>query len=157
MISPELLRRYAYFSSLTDAQLKALAMISEETNVPEGAVIIEADQPADALYLLTEGEASLYFVVTTPNDPYYNREYFISEINPGEIFGLSALLEPYRYSSRTRAGTKCRLVRMDARKLRELCAGDDKLAIALLTAVGRAAMDRLAHTRVQLIAAQSGR
>ncbi len=61
MISPEILRRYPFFSFLTDAQRKALAMIAEEAACEAGAVIFEEGDPASDLYLLLDGSIDLYF------------------------------------------------------------------------------------------------
>jgi hypothetical protein len=41
MISPELLRRYPFFGLLTEAQLKAIAMIAQETNFTDGTQIFK--------------------------------------------------------------------------------------------------------------------
>jgi len=50
MISPELLRRYPFFSQLTDRNLKAIAMISEEYEVKAGSILFEEKQPAESFY-----------------------------------------------------------------------------------------------------------
>jgi hypothetical protein len=39
MISPEMLRRYAYFAGIQDESLKAVAMISDERTAASGAVL----------------------------------------------------------------------------------------------------------------------
>lgn len=154
MISPEKLRRFPFFGLLDDAQYKAIAMISEEVSFEKNAIVLETGQPADALYLLLKGDASLHYVVTSENDPYYKQEYHISDINPGEIVGISAMVDPYIYSSRVRAHSVCHLIKINAVTLRALCAVDCKLSNAIMTAVAAAAMERLEHTRVQLVAAQ---
>ena len=61
MISPEILRRYPFFGALSDAQIKAIAMIAEEEQYAKGAVICEEGQPAKAFYLLLEGGVCLYY------------------------------------------------------------------------------------------------
>ncbi len=43
MISPELLRRYPFFGFLGDAQLKAIAMIAEESTYEKDQPIFEAN------------------------------------------------------------------------------------------------------------------
>jgi CRP-like cAMP-binding protein len=153
MISPELLRRFPFFHFMDDAQLKAVAMIAEEQEYKAGNTIIEANTPALFLYFLLEGSAAYYYLVTSEHDPYYHKEYYISDFNPGEIFGISALIEPYTFTASVRADKSCKLIRIQSPALRALCAVDLKLNCGLMRAVAIAAMERLQLTRVQLIAA----
>ena len=155
MISPELLRRFPFFSFMDDKQLKAVAMIAEDKVYEAGDDIVNENGSAKSLYFLVEGTASYYYVVTTEHDPYYKQEYFISDFNPGEIFGISALIEPYVYTAMVRSEKTCRLIEIDASALRALCEVDTTLNCGLMRAVAKAAMERLQQTRVQLIATKA--
>jgi len=155
MISPELLRRFPFFGFMDDRQLKKVAKIAEELTYQVDEVILESGQPADALYFLIGGNVLYYYIVKTENNPDYYKEYFIDDINPGEIFGISALIEPYKYTATLRVGKPCRVIKINANTLRALCEGDDALCKGLLKAVAKTSMERLENTRVQLIAAQS--
>ncbi|MEW5831012.1 MAG: Crp/Fnr family transcriptional regulator [Chloroflexota bacterium] len=154
MISPELLRRFPFFNFMDDKQLKAVAMIAEEKTYTNEDVVAN-NTPASKLYFLIEGTASYYYIVTSEHDPYYRQDYFISDFNPGEIFGISALIEPYVFTASVRAEKTCRLIEIDAPALRALCQVDTELNCGLMQAVAKAAMERLQHTRVQLIAAKA--
>lgn len=154
MISPELLRRFPFFSFMGDAQLKAVAMIAEEQEYKAGNTIIESNTPALSLFFLLEGSVAYYYLITSEHDPYYHKEHYISDFNPGEIFGISALIEPYIFTAAVRADKPCKLIRIDAPALRALCEVDAKLSCGLMRAVAKAAMERLQITRVQLIAAK---
>ena len=155
MISPELLRRFPFFNFMDDKQLKAVAMIAEEKTYNNGDDVVTHDTPAAKLFFLIDGTASYYYIVTTEHDPYYKQEYFISDFNPGEIFGISALIEPYVFTASVRAEKACRLIEIDAPALRALCEVDVQLSCGLMRAVAKAAMERLQYTRVQLIAAKT--
>jgi len=95
-----------------------------------------------------------YYHVTSEHDPYYNKDHFISDINPGEIFGISALIEPYIFTATMRTDKVSRIIQINASALRALCEVDLKLSVGLNRAVAKAAMERLQHTRVQLVAAK---
>jgi CRP-like cAMP-binding protein len=155
MISPELLRRFPFFNFMDDKQLKAVAMIAEDKTYDEGTDIVTYNSPAQKLFFLIEGTASYYYIVTSEHDPYYKQEYFISDFNPGEIFGISALIEPYVFTATVRAEKSSHLIEIDASALRALCEVDMQLSCGLMRAVAKAAMERLQHTRVQLIAAKA--
>ena len=94
MISPEVLRRYQLFGSLSDEQLQAIASIAKEEEWAAGEVIFEIDGPADALYLLMEGSIDLFYRSEDELNPDLRKEFPVGEINPGEPFAISALLEP---------------------------------------------------------------
>jgi CRP-like cAMP-binding protein len=153
MISPELLRRFPFFGFMNDEELKAVAMVAEEYTYLKGEEIIKAGDEAAALFFLLEGDVGYYFIVTSEHDPYFRDEHFVQSINPGEIFGISALIEPYKYTANLCAEKPSRAIKIDARALRALCEVDLKLSCGLNRAVAKAAMERLQSTRAQLVAA----
>lgn len=152
MVSPELLRRYPFFGALNDSQLKAVAMIAEEVVVTPGEHILEVGKVADALYFLIDGNAELFYVVVDKHNQNLRKELYISAINPGEIFGISALIEPYQYTGTVQATGPCHVLKIDAAALRKLCESDVQMAYTVMRQTARAAMERLEDTRVQLAA-----
>ncbi len=152
MIALGLLQRFPFFSFMNEKQLKAIAMIAEELNLNPGDTLVEANMPADAFYFVTKGNLPYYMIVTSEHIPDYRREYFVGYINPEEIFGISALLEPYRYTATMRADKPCTVIRINASGLRALCEVDPVLSVGLMKAVAIAAMDRLQMTRTLLVA-----
>ena len=155
MVSPELLRRFRFFSFMDDRELKAVFTIAHVLHLKAGDVLVESGAPADALYFLVEGHLPYYMIVTTEHDPAYRKEYFIGYINPEEIFGISALIEPYQFTATIRADEPCRVIKIDAPALRALCEVDAHLSVGLMRAVAQTAMERLEMTRVQLVTEMS--
>jgi CRP-like cAMP-binding protein len=155
MVSPELLRRFKFFGFMTDGQLKAVAMIAEEAVVEQGEMLFAIGEPARALYLLTDGGVELNYVVTDEFDPQLRKEFYLSDISPGEMCGISALIEPYQYTSSARAASRSRVIRIDSSALQALCEVDPKLAYGLMRQTARVAVERLHDTRVQLAAARA--
>lgn len=155
MVSPELLRRYPLFGFMDEAQLRAVAIIADEVRPGAGETLFEAGQPASALYLLAEGMVELWHIVTDKHEQGLRREFYICDINPGEVAGISAVIEPYVYVSTARVTRPSRLLRLKAPALRELCEKDCALGYGLMRQIARAAMERLTDTRVQLLAARA--
>jgi len=153
MISPELLRRYPFFNFMDDTELKAVAMIAEEIVIEKGVVIFNAKETARMLYFLEDGSATNFFIVE--NGGATHKELYIGDVNPGELFGISALIEPYIYTATMRADKQCRVIRIEASALRALCEVDTRLAYAFMQATAKTVLQRLEATRVQLAAAQS--
>lgn len=155
MISPELLRRFPFFGNLENSQLVALSIIAEEETFNSGEEVFQEGSRAQSLYLLEDGSIDLYFTVLDNFHPELRKEYSIGEINPGEPFGISALIEPYVLTAAARVSTPSRVIRIDAAALRATMDTDQSLAYALMQKIAKAAIDRLNDTRIQLAAARA--
>lgn len=155
MISPELLKKHAFFGNLTETQFNELAMIAEEEFHDAGANILEAGAPVDGLYLLTSGHVDLFAVSQDQHDPKLRKEFLVGEVNPGEPFGVSALTEPYQSIALVRADTACTAIKIEANALRALCEKDHDLGYALTRQIARHVLERLAYTQAQLAAARA--
>lgn len=153
MISPELLRRYPFFGTLDDAQLKQIAMIADEENINKGTVIFKERDQANSLYILVTGNVDLFFHSAGEIHPEVNKELFAGEINPGEVFGISALIEPYILNASVRAAKNSTVIKIDAMALRNLFKQDAKLACLLMVQIAKTLRYRLDAARVQLAAA----
>lgn len=153
MISPEILRRYPFFGTLSDAQLKGMAIIGEEETIGKGTIVCEEGKPAKALYLLLEGGVCLYYKSEEEFYPKSHKEFLVGEIDPGEVFAISSLVEPFVNTATVKAEKDCRVVKFPAAEMNQLIEKDPKLYCHLLKEVAKAAMERLAFARVQLAAA----
>ncbi len=114
MISTETLRRYPFFSFMTADQLREVAMITEEIECESGSVIFHTNAQADACYLLMEGSIDLHYVVIDEHEPDLRKEFVVGNINPGELLGISSIVEPYKY-------TASAIVINDSRLLQNRC------------------------------------
>lgn len=155
MVSPELLRRYPFFSAFDEAGLGAIAMITEQVVYQSGDTVFEVDQPAEALYLLMEGGVEIWFVAIDKHAQDLRKEFYVSDMNPGDLFGISAVIAPYRYTTTALVTDYTQLVKLEAAGLRGLCQTDPKLEAAVMRQIAKVAMDRLHDTRVQLLAARA--
>lgn len=155
MISPELLKKHAFFGYLSDAHFQAIAMIAEEEFYDAGTDILEADTPVDALYLLTSGHLDLLSVSQDKHDAKLRKEFLVGEVSPGEPFGISVLSEPYKSIAQVRADTACTAIKIEANALRDLVEKDHSLGYALTRQIARYVLERLAYTQAQLAAART--
>jgi CRP-like cAMP-binding protein len=147
MISPELLRRHPFFGFLNDSELKAIAMISEEVTYKDKTVITEPNQPADYLYFLMAGNGSNYFIVDQ-REGY--KELYAGEVNPGEMFGISSLIEPYIHTLSVQANGEVKAIKINAKALREACQADTNLGFHFMKAIAGILMYRLSGAMAQI-------
>ena len=153
MISTELLRQYPFFGLLDAAQLREIAMISDEVFFAENEKIFDKDSPAKALYFLLEGGISLFYTGENSHSQANNKGIPVGEINPGEPFSISALIPPHTLTATAWSTKPSRTIKIDALLLRNLIKKDPQMAYVLTLKAAQAAIERLHATRVQLAAA----
>jgi CRP-like cAMP-binding protein len=152
MVSPELLRRYTFFAMLDDAQLKAIAMIALEKTYPKGTLLLKEDTAANRLMLLLEGDVDLIY---SGGGEGAICNALVGSIAPGEILGVSSLIDPFIFISSARTTMPVKVVEIDGSALRELMAKDEKLGYALMCNTAHAVLERLKYTQVELAAARA--
>ena len=152
MVTTELFKRYEFFAGLTEKHQKALSMIADENTYESGALIFEECSSSDKLYLLIEGNVDLSYLAIDEMHSYTTppKEFYAGSINPGEVFGISALIEPYSYNATAKASEQSRIIIIDARELRKLLDQDLQFAYNLSRQTIKALMERLIDLRVQL-------
>jgi CRP-like cAMP-binding protein len=155
MISPEQLRRYRFFSFLTPAEQREMAMITDEVAVAEGEVLFHTGDEAEALYVLVDGSMELQYVVIDEHEPELRKQFLVGTINPGDVLGISAVIAPHKLTATAIADVDSTVLRIDAGKLRALEAGDLQLAVGLYRQVAQVAMERLHTTRILLSGAST--
>ncbi len=152
MISPELLRRYPYFGQLNDEQLKAIAMIAEEKSFPKGILLVKENTPANKLMLLLEGDIDLVY---SGGGEGAVCNALVGSIAPGEVLGVSSLIEPYLYTASSRTTVPVKVIEIDGVALRALMAKDTDLGYTLMRNTAVAVLERLRYTQVELAAARA--
>ena len=91
-------------------------------------------------------------VITDTNDPTFEKEYYLDDYNPGEMFGLSAMIEHNIHSITCRVSRAGKMLRIDGAKLNALCLADAQLGFQVMKELYKTALERLHHVRVQLAA-----
>ena len=152
MVSPELLRRYPFFASLDGLQLEAIAMIAHEKKYPKGALLVKENTDATCLALLLEGDIDLIF---SGGGEGAIANALVGSIAPGEVYGVSSLIEPYRYTATARATLPVKVIEVDGLALRALVEKDSDMGCTIMRNVAVAVLERLRYTQVELAAARA--
>ena len=155
MVAPEQLRRYPFFMGLDNTHLKAIAMVADEIAFQKGESLYESDKDADALFVLVDGIVEHYFSVVNSPDPKLRKEFYLSDITPGEVFGLSSMIEPYKHTTTARCAREGHAIRIQTASLLTLGELDSKFAYSFMYQVARSLSDKLESTRVQLAASRA--
>jgi len=152
MVSLELLHRYQFFSVFSEEQLKAISLIADIETFPKGALVVKENSSANKLYLLLEGDIDLIY---SGGGEGAIVNALVGTIAPGELFGVSSLVEPYQFISSVRNATSIRVISVDAKALRALAEIDSKLGYILMRQISTALLERLKFTQMELACARA--
>ena len=144
MISPEVLRRYPFFTTASDETLKLLAMGGETRTYEAGQYLFHDGDAADHLLVLTEGEVDIQYVLQD------GEHRTVDTRVAGDIVLWSAVVVPFKTTANGVARRRTRVVALDALKLRELCETDHELGYHLMREIAQVMSHRLQGARVQL-------
>lgn len=162
MISPELLRRYPFFSGLSHEQIVGLAKVASEESVEAGHYFFHERDQLDYLYLILEGAVAV--VLEIPEEgvhqtvaDQYNRQLHttdvvISAIGPGEVFGVSALVPPSVATASAKATTPCRVAAFSCPELLQTFAKDCAFGYVMTQKIAHIFRSRLHDMRIESLA-----
>ncbi len=152
MVSPELLRRYPIFAKLNEDQLKAIAMIADEKEYSKNSILLKENTPATNLMLLIDGDVDLIY---SGGGEGAIVNALVGSIAPGEVLGVSSLIEPYTFTCSARAMIPTRVIEIDAIALRALMEVDQRLGYDMMRNISEAVLERLKYAQVELAAARA--
>ncbi|MGA8759646.1 MAG: cyclic nucleotide-binding domain-containing protein [Stellaceae bacterium] len=135
----ELLRRVPFFAEIEPAKLKLLAFMSERVGFDAGKLIVRQGDPADAAYLIIDGEAEV--VVTTPAGP-----VTVATLGPNEIFGEIAILVNMPRNATVRAKNRLIALRISKEPFMRMVREFPTMAVTIMQELAQ----RLSSTNNQL-------
>jgi CRP-like cAMP-binding protein len=110
---------YKTFSDCSRADVTALVEAGGPFSLPSGWPLVQEGIPADACYVLTEGEARVF----------HQREQ-VAELGPGDLVGEMALLGGGQRNATVTSSSRVAGLRIENEKLRPLLKKHPKLADA---------------------------
>ena len=126
IVETEVFRKIPLFRNLDDDTLSALAALARIRLCDAGETIVEQDLPADAVYVILNGSAT---VSVSTRD---GRSLTLREIGRTEIIGEVSLLDGGLPSATVTAVKKTELISIDRRSFMSLVEERPKIAVALL-------------------------
>ena len=147
MVSPELLRRFPFFSGLTDEEIKSIAMVSDEERHEASTFIFREGDKAQKMYVLIEGTVD---IMVNTDEEGLERET-VSTLNHGDVFCWSSVVEPHSLTASAFAATPVRVVAIDGAGLRAMFELDCHLGFRILQKAAVIISERLKDTRIQML------
>lgn len=127
----ELIRRVTIFATVPDADLDALAGAMVEHNYEKDALIVGADDPGDALYVIASGRVKVVLYGES------GREVILSVLKEGDFFGEMALLDNQPRSANVRAIEPCKVFMLQREPFHAVLRSGPHVAIPILAEMSR--------------------
>jgi len=138
---------FAFFAGLDKPELERLATIAGEIGFERGDFICREGDPAQRFYLLLDGWADILVNI----DPQGQRRELLATLTAGDIFGWSALVQPYIYTTSVVCASPVRAISFNGVDLLAMGEADLRLGSALMTSICQVIASRLRATRQQMI------
>jgi len=133
------------FRGLGEGQMKKILAAGKEIAMKKGQQIIKEGQEANGVYILKSGAVELMTAVEKDFD------LPISILrDPGDVFGTSALIPPYKYSLSARCVDEGVLFCIETSALRKLATEDRDIGCQMMTNLAAHFLDRLKETRQEV-------
>jgi CRP-like cAMP-binding protein len=138
--------RGTWFGEALSAQARnRLASIAEIHALDAGAVLVREGADTERMGILLDGLLALRVAVAGRG------RATLMTVEPGDVFGWSAVVPPYRSTSTVVALQPSEVIAFDAERLRALLAEDDALAASVYPRLLGCVSRRLVATRTQLL------
>jgi CRP/FNR family transcriptional regulator, cyclic AMP receptor protein len=139
------LRETWFGAGLDDAILERLASLAHRRQAAAGEIIVAEGSRTDEFGVVVSGRLALRMLVPERGMT------TILTVEPGDLYGWSAIVPPNRATSTVTAVDAAELVAFNGMELRMALAADPVLAAAVYPRVLQAVSRRLEATRLQLL------
>ena len=152
MITTKTLHKNPCFSKLNQNQLNYLIGIATEATVNEGEFVCKINTKLDHFFLILSGKMEVFFEVPqihashgSPGTPskLETECVHITQLNPGDICGWSALVPPHISTSSVKAIIDSSIVAFNCSKLLLMFEEDCRFGYFMLQAAAQAIGNRL--------------
>ena len=135
--------KFPIFEGLSPAKLEWLARQFEQQVLPANQTIFRQGDPADYLYLLSSGKVIIRY------KPYDGPPLTVATIQPGEVFGWSAVLGRHIYTSAAVTLEQSRLYRIQGSRLQTVCDECPETGAMLYQRLAKVASEHKKHMHTE--------
>lgn len=141
----EVIKRCELFEELNGEQIVVLAGMCEACEFEPGAIICKQGAEEDYIYVIENGLVGI-FVETGPLS-----ERQVQAASNFDVFGWSAMIEPYTCTATVKALEKTRALAFKGKALCDMCLERPDIGCRVCRRVARIVSDRLRQSFTQLL------
>ena len=141
MVTLQDLRRYPYFATISEENLKQVAAVTTQKNVPANTQMFCEGDDADTLYVIVRGEVKIDYHLET------GELKTVDILGAGDLLVWSAIVEPHKMTGDGTTNKDTQLLAIDAKKLYDFFDIDPQLGYLMMTQVAKLLANRLKNAR----------
>jgi CRP-like cAMP-binding protein len=146
MVVADVLKDVAIFKDVAEYELENIAKLAQEKTYESGQRIFSEGALAQRMYILLDGEVEIRI---RPNSK--SEQMTVETIRKGEIFGWSALTQPYSLSAAAWVTEKATVLEMSGDTLRDLFKKNSHIGYLVMTEVASVISSRLKRVRERML------
>lgn len=127
----ETLRNIPLFAGLPTARLKLIAYTAEIVRFEPGEVLVQQGAPADAVYIITEGEAEVWLADAA------GHEIHVATVGPHSLLGEIAVIARSRRTTTVRAKDRVVTFKISANVFLDLVRQSPDIGMQVLTVLAQ--------------------
>ncbi len=147
MITTETLKKFSFFSGLSDSELIKIKELCKEQSYIEDSVIFTLGGFATDIYLLKQGKVDIQIEFKIYDYEILSTVYTVGE---GEVFGWSALVPPHRLTASARCHGRAEVIRINGKELMDLLEKEKGMGYVIMKNLSAVISSRLASTTIAL-------
>lgn len=145
----DVLRKCVMFRALDDKQLREVEKMCDPEEFEAGTVICKQDCKEENLYVVEHGAVGIILEV----GPLAQRQ--VQAVTDYEVFGWSAMLDPYICTATVKALEKTKVLAFDGQELSSLCVTKPEIGCRVSRGIARVVAMRLRQAYAQLLGVTS--
>lgn len=149
MIAIEELKKHEIFSDLTDAELEVISEIAKKVNYEANKRIFEEKSLAANLYLVLKGKVEIRM-----SRDGGGKQITVAAINPHEIFGWSAVTEPFTFTAAAWTVEQTELLVFSGKLLLDLFKKNNHIGYKIMMKIAKVISSRLKQLSQKLANSQ---
>lgn len=138
---PKLLERFSCFQDLSEAQLTAVAEISNSVCYMKGHTLFKEGDKGEYLYLLLDGDVEVFYV--SPG----SAGDMVDRVSSDEVLGCAALVPPYQYTATEKCLSDVEVLEIKMDVLRDLIDADAQIGLKLQAHIIKTLNERILTLR----------
>jgi len=146
MLLTQVLKEFALFEGVNDEVLKDIAELCHERNYREGDSCFLQGRKATELYLCRSGRVDVTVQVSEP----WGMEVTVHTAGAGELFGWSAMLDPYVYTASAKCQEISKVICINRSVLIDFFRKRPEVGYLVMTNLGAVISSRLTESRLKL-------
>ena len=146
MVPADVLKKLYIFEDLDNDELVKLAEICNERTLKEGEICFSQNRRANDLHICRSGKVIIKVKLYEP----WARDVILYRATDGEVFGWSALVPPYTYTSSAICAEKTEEICIKGSDLMKLLDANPHIGYIIMRNISAIIGSRLNETRIKL-------